>query len=104
MPLFQAIILALVQAFTEFLPISSTAHLILFPWLLHWKDPGEAFDVALHAGTLLAVILYFFKDWLRLIVCGLSGKNPRSGTPATAWQNPKLFLDIVLGSDPGGVL
>ncbi len=60
MSLMQAIILALVQALTEFLPISSTAHLILFPWLLHWPDPGLAFDVALQAGTLLARILYFF--------------------------------------------
>jgi len=54
MSLIQAIILALVQALTEFLPVSSTAHLVLFPWLLNWPDPGLAFDVALHAGTLLA--------------------------------------------------
>src|ERR1700674_3852814 len=78
MPLIQAIILALVQALTEFLPVSSTAHLVLFPWLMHWPDPGEAFDVALHAGTLLAVILYFFKDWLTLLVCGLGGSYPKS--------------------------
>ena len=104
MPLFQAIILALVQAFTEFLPISSTAHLILFPWLLHWKDPGEAFDVALHAGTLLAVILYFFKDWLRLIVCGLGGEYPRSAPPAEVAQNRRLFWYMVLGTIPGGIL
>jgi len=104
MPLFQAIILALVQAFTEFLPISSTAHLILFPWLLHWKDPGEAFDVALHAGTLLAVILYFFKDWLRLIICGLGGKYPRSAPPAEVAQNRRFFWYMVLGTIPGGIL
>ena len=78
MPVYQAIILALVQALTEFLPVSSTAHLTLFPWLLHWQDPGLAFDVALHAGTLGAVLLYFFKDWLKLALCGLGLKYPAS--------------------------
>ena len=57
MPLIQAIILAVVQGLTEFLPVSSTAHLVLFPWLLHWPDPGEAFDVALHAGTAAALLV-----------------------------------------------
>ena len=80
MSLIQAIILALVQALTEFLPVSSTAHLILFPWLLHWPDPGLAFDVALHAGTLLAVILYFFKDWIKLTLCGLGMKYPANAS------------------------
>src|SRR5437870_13851063 len=70
MPLYQAIILALVQALTEFLPICSTAHLFIFPWLAGWPDPGLAFDVALHAGSLLALILYFFKYWLTLLLCG----------------------------------
>lgn len=51
MPLYQAIVLALVQAVTEFLPISSTAHLVLVPWLLKWQHAGLTFDVALHAGT-----------------------------------------------------
>ena len=81
MPLYQAIVLALVQAFTEFLPVSSTAHLTLFPWLLGWQDPGLAFDVALHAGTLVAVLLYFFKDWITLTLCGLGLKYPSSATP-----------------------
>ena len=104
MPLFQAIILALVQALTEFLPVSSTAHLVLFPWLLHWPDPGEAFDVALHAGTLLAVAIYFFKDWLTLIICGLGGKYP-SGAPAEeVAQHKRLFWYMVVGTIPGGIL
>jgi len=59
MPLYQAVVLAIIQGLTEFLPVSSTAHLALFPWLLHWKDPGLTFDVALHAGTLVAVVVYF---------------------------------------------
>ena len=103
MPLIQAIILALVQALTEFLPVSSTAHLVLFPWLMHWPDPGEAFDVALHAGTLLAVVLYFFKDWLTLLVCGLGGKYPASAAPEEVAQHRRLFWYMVVGTIPGAI-
>ncbi len=75
MSLIQIIILALVQGFTEFLPISSSAHLILVPVLTDWEDQGLAFDVAVHVGTLIAVVSYFRKelsamlrDWMRSIV------------------------------------
>ncbi len=78
LPIYQVVILALVQAITEFLPISSTAHLALVPWLLKWPDPGLAFDVALHLGTLAAVLLYFWRFWLRLGFAGL-GLAPPSG-------------------------
>lgn len=104
MPLYQAIILALVQAFTEFLPISSTAHLTLFPWLLGWTDPGLAFDVALHAGTLVAVLLYFFKDWLTLALCGLGMKYPANASTEVVAQHRKLFWYMVIGTIPGGIL
>lgn len=67
MSLLQAIVLAVVQGLTEFLPVSSTAHLILVPWLLGWQDPGLTYDVALHAGTLVAVLAYFARTWLRLL-------------------------------------
>lgn len=67
MPLYQAVILAIVQGFTEFLPISSSAHLALAPWLFGWKDQGLTFDIALHFGTLLAVLAYFFRDWLQIL-------------------------------------
>jgi undecaprenyl-diphosphatase len=59
---FQIIILALVQGLTEFLPVSSSAHLILVPTLLGWPDQGLAFDIAVHMGTLIAVLVYFRKD------------------------------------------
>lgn len=62
MPLLHAVVLALVQGLTEFLPISSSAHLILVPWLLGWPDQGLAFDVVAHLGTLTAVCLYFRRD------------------------------------------
>jgi undecaprenyl-diphosphatase len=70
MPLIEVIVLGLVQGITEFLPISSTAHLALIPWLLGWHDPGLAFDIALHAGTLAAILIYFYRDWLQVIVQG----------------------------------
>lgn len=63
----QAIALGVIQGLSEFLPISSSAHLTLVPWLLGWEDPGLAFDVALHFGTLLAVLWYFRLEWLALI-------------------------------------
>jgi undecaprenyl-diphosphatase len=104
MSLIQAIILALVQALTEFLPVSSTAHLILFPWLLHWPDPGLAFDVALHAGTLLAVILYFLQDWLKLIACGLGIKYPSNATTEEVSVNRRMFWYMVAGTIPAAIL
>jgi undecaprenyl-diphosphatase len=67
MTIFQAVIFGIVQGVTEFLPVSSTAHLILLPWFLGWPDPGLSFDVALHLGTLVALVIYFWKDWLALL-------------------------------------
>ena len=64
---FQATVLGIIQGLSEFLPISSSAHLTLVPWLLGWEDPGLSFDVALHFGTLLAVLWYFRMEWLALI-------------------------------------
>jgi undecaprenyl-diphosphatase len=63
----QAVALGIIQGLSEFLPISSSAHLSLMPWLFGWEDPGLAFDVALHLGTLLAVLWYFRMEWIALI-------------------------------------
>ena len=70
MPLLQVVVLAVVQGLTEFLPISSTAHLYLTSWLLGWQVEGLDFDIALHIGTLLAVLIYFFRDWVQIIAQG----------------------------------
>lgn len=70
MSLLQVVVLAVVQGFTEFLPISSSAHLALAPWLLAWEDQGLTFDIALHFGTLAAVLIYFFRDWVQIIAQG----------------------------------
>ncbi len=77
----QALILGVVQGLTEFLPVSSSGHLILVPWAMGWNDPfinSLAFDVMLHMGTLLALVLYFWRDWLTLIPAGLASIRDRS--------------------------
>ncbi len=67
MPIYQVIVLAIVQGLTEFLPVSSTAHLYLTSWLLGWKTEALDFDIMLHLGTLIAVVIYFFPDWMQII-------------------------------------
>ena len=67
MTVFQALVLGIIQGLSEFLPISSSAHLALAPWIFRWSDPGLAFDVALHFGTLIAVLWYFRAEWLALL-------------------------------------
>ncbi|MEI7744904.1 MAG: undecaprenyl-diphosphate phosphatase, partial [Chloroflexota bacterium] len=77
----QAIVMGVVQGLTEFLPISSSGHLIIVPYLFGWKDPfltSLAFSVVLHAGTLLALLVYFRDDWMRLIPAGLATLRDRS--------------------------
>ena len=71
MDVLEAIVLGVVQGITEFLPISSTGHLILVPWFLGWEAQGLAFDVALHIGTLFAVLWYFRKDWIAFARAGM---------------------------------
>jgi undecaprenyl-diphosphatase len=68
MTVFQAFVLGILQGLAEFLPISSSAHLTLAPWIFKWEDPGLSFDVALHIGTLVALLWYFRAEWVRLVV------------------------------------
>src|SRR5439155_1730148 len=100
MPLYQAIVLAIIQGLTEFLPVSSTAHLTLFPWFLGWKDPGLTFDVALHSGTLVAVLLYFWRMWMDML-WGAAGQG--KGSPAEIQEKRRLFWYLVVGTIPGGI-
>ncbi len=110
MPVYQVIVLAVVQALTEFLPISSTAHLALVPWLLKWRDPGLTFDVALHLGTFLAVLVYFWRLWVRVIFAGFGLKPPipaaESGEhagPDDAVADRRLLWLLVLGTIPAAI-
>ena len=100
MPLLHAIILGIIQGLTEFLPVSSSAHLALIPWLLGWNDQGLSFDIALHVGTVLAVIVYFFRDWVQVIAEGF-GLNV--GSDPAIRRNPRLLWLLVLGSVPAGI-
>ncbi len=91
-----AIVLGVVQGLTEMLPISSSAHLTIIPWIFNWDIP-EWFDVALHAGTLIAIVIYFFKDWLKLIKGGFDFVVKKEKT-----VQGRMFWYIVLATLPGG--
>src|SRR3979490_2940748 len=101
MDLFQVIVLAVIQGVTEFLPISSTAHLALAPWLLGGKDPGLTFDIALHLGTLAAVLLFFFRDWLQVIAQGFGLSY---GDDSQLRQNRMLLWYLAAASIPLGIV
>jgi undecaprenyl-diphosphatase len=97
MEILYAAILGVVQGLTEFLPISSSAHLILVPWFFGWKSEGIAFDVSLHVGTAIAVLTFFWRDWTRLgreVFAGL-----KKGT-LLASPSQKLFWLLAVGTIP----
>lgn len=96
----QAIALGVLQGLGEFLPISSSGHLIVVPWLLGWEEHGLAFDVALHLGTLVAVLAAFAGDWWRLV--SSAARGARSGNPFAVPEGRLLGL-LALASVPGGV-
>jgi undecaprenyl-diphosphatase len=103
MPILHAIILAVVQGLTEFLPISSTAHLVLISYFAGWPEQGLAFDVALHVGTLAAVLLYFIRDWFELTLAGF-GIRPSAAMrdEEFSWKRG-LFWLLVVGTIPGAI-
>jgi undecaprenyl-diphosphatase len=96
----QAFVLGMVQGLGEFLPISSSGHLIVVPWLLGWPDHGLAFDVALHLGTLAAVAVAFASDWRRLVEAGLRGLL--RGRPFDDPDSRLLWL-LAVASVPGAL-
>ena len=95
MPIWQAVIYGIVQGLAEFLPISSSAHLTLLPWAMGWDDPGLAFDVALHWGTLAAILVVFWRDWIRLVSAGLLRRGDA--------RQARLFWALVVSSIPGAI-
>ena len=112
MTIIQSIILGIVQGAGEFLPISSTAHLVLVPYFTGWKDPGLAFDVALHLGTLIALVFFFFWDWVAIIYLALSRnskfkiQNSKLQLKVKSFENiynSKLFWLIIIATIPGVV-
>lgn len=105
MTILQALILGIVQGLTELLPISSSAHLAIIPWLFKWNEVAEfaidfsGFDVALHFGTLLAIAIFFFKDWINLIKGGYNQIVKKEKT-----FEGKMFWYLVLATIPGGII
>ena len=99
MEIYQAIILGIVQGLTELLPISSSAHLNLIPEIFNWNMVPESFDVALHLGTLFAITIFFFKDWLGLIKGGYEQVVKKKKS-----TEGKIFWYIVAVTIPTGIL
>ena len=105
MSVLQALILGIVQGLTELLPISSSGHLDILPWLFGWtniagfNEAFDGFDVALHFGTLLAIGIFFFKDWIVLIKGGY-----RQLVKKEKSQDGKMFWYIVAATIPGGII
>lgn len=94
LPLYQLIILSLVQGLTEFLPISSSTHLAILPYLFHWEDQGLMLDVAVHFGTLFAVILYFARDTINMTAGGFDFLRNKDTF------NRAFFLQLVIATIP----
>lgn len=91
----QAIAMGIIQGLGEFLPISSSGHLVLAPWIFNWEVPGLTFDVALHMGTLIAVLIYFWNDWLQLFKAAWTGQDR---------EKRRVFWFLVLASIPAAVV
>ena len=94
-----ALILGIVQGLTEFLPISSSAHLNVFPWIFGWDKISDSFDVALHLGTLLAICIFFFKDWIELIKGGAKKVFKKEES-----LEGKIFWYLVIATIPAGIV
>ncbi len=90
----QALILGIIQGLTEFLPVSSSAHLVLAPWLFGWQDQGLAFDVALHLGTLLALIIYYWPQWVKMASSLVNEDR----------EQRHLLLLLIVASVPGAII
>src|SRR6266851_3813464 len=106
--------MGVLQGATEFLPVSSSGHLILLPWLLGWEDPGLTFDVALHVGTLVAVLAYFAPLWIRIFVAAFTGRpvvlsesEEQRGSSNMRTTDPKrermLLWFLVAATIPGAI-
>ena len=99
MTITHAIILGIVQGLTEFLPISSSGHLNVFPWIFKWEMLSEGMDVALHIGTLLALVIFFFKDWVNLVKGGYKKAIKKEDS-----TEGKIFWHLVAATIPAGIL
>ena len=104
MSIIEIIVLALVQGFTEFLPISSSAHLLLPSQVLGWEDQGLAFDIAVHVGTLIAVILYFKREVVDILSAWFGSLGSIETMKAKATDDSQLGWWIILGTIPAALI
>lgn len=103
--LIEAILLGILQGATEFLPISSSGHLVLVPWWLGWEDPPLTFDVMVHLGTLVAVLAFFWRDWLTLLRAGWTALKTRSiQTSSDQELDARLLLLLIVASVPAALV
>jgi undecaprenyl-diphosphatase len=98
--LFQAFLLGILQGATEFLPVSSSGHLVLVPWLLGWPASDLAFDAVVHWGTAVAVIAYFWRDWVALVGAAIKSANRQIGKSANLTSEARRVWLILLGTVP----
>ena len=99
MEIIKTIILGIIQGLTEFLPVSSSGHLNVFPWIFGWEALSDGMDVALHIGTLLALVIFFFKDWLKLIKAGFQKAIKKEDS-----KEGRIFWYLVAATIPAGIL
>jgi undecaprenyl-diphosphatase len=99
MTVLEALVLGVLQGLAEFLPISSSAHLALAPWVFGWRDPGLAFDVALHVGTLVAVLWYFNQEWRNLIIAFFRLVRTRRAST----EQERRIIYLVIATIPGAI-
>lgn len=109
MEIIRAIFLGIVQGATEFIPVSSSAHLVLVPWALRWPAPSLFFDTMLHWGTLLAIITYFWRDWLRVLRgfwASLTTRGPWRSVPGGRLQtvDSRLAWALIIGTIPAALI
>ncbi len=103
MEIFHALVLGIVQGLSEFLPISSSGHLIVVPWLFKWQDPGLGFDVALHWGTLVALVIFFYQD-IWLLIKGFFNSLRKSTRELEENIYQKLAWLLIIASVPGAII
>ena len=98
--------MGIVQGLGEFLPISSSGHLVVTPWVFGFKDPGLTFDVALHFGTLIAIIAFFYKDWLEIFRGSLNALQKSKRKEEQLWKNHhfRLLMTLVAATAPAALI
>lgn len=106
MELIQSIILATIQGIAEFLPISSSAHLVLVPYLFGWDYKGLGFDVALHFGTAIAVVAYFWRDWKYIILNAFADEKQQKAneTANPSYLPSNILWQIIIATIPAGIV